>query len=919
MGPERWTKVRAGKTTALGTSGQSFTKAWFEAREWAAVANPEHDLGTDLWVTPRDRGFDLGVMLGVQVKNGGSYRKAPATVAGRNGWWLRASREHLEYWLGHAVPHVLVVRDPESGIAHWAHVTAAAVVWTKKNGKVFIPRDNLLDAGALEPLAATAATIRTAPTWAGSAWNGAPDLTPNDQLRFAMLAPRLIAPHPNRGATAVDAHEAIALVAAGRFGELSRYGLDRALPDGWRWGFYEALLAFAESQEVDELRKCLRTAIGAADVSAATAAVAAALVETGQVDEALSTLDTTIARDVCEPVDYAWLLVHRARCLVEIGRHDEAIADALLALPRLRSGDVTAAAIAGAGARTIFFASGLEGGDVAATIAASDTEATWWLTQSVSWGLEQVADDTFRRWVGNTDSLRWSRSSATSSLRGATLVAGFSAMHGHWSSSTALLAQAALMNATITNGESASHLTMLRRSGNHETVGGVVGRLLSAGPAEAIRIAAADIDMERLTRTDARAAFELITRGGDVIHPTDADRLIEWSTLPEQARASWLERVKPPFMLDRLRADVLRSLVLAASPRGSLSIKEHVVQLPPLPDQAVASSWARLLDEIPSDEWSYDEVQAVISRVDDHWELRDGIIRLGFARDDATRSAVLEKAVGGDLDALRYVRNFGDIPLDAVVALRDSLAQAVRKRQHDVAAGFVAIGRRVHPERVLTILNALNDDGADWSALIEMLEAPVSVGADLALILEPLNAYGGKLRQETKDRLATAVEQVLNRAPVQWPTMSGTDPRAAALAALGSLRPETASVDPTKVGRDVASRQTIAISIARRAEPASFQTLAMMACDEDPAVRATTASCLTHWAVEGIHPMALSTVQYMLQQDDGIRVARAVSVTLPDAMPPELRPLAEQLTTHLSAFARHRGRACLAPDATAVN
>jgi hypothetical protein len=63
--------MRAPKTEATGTSGQSFVKAHFEKLGWGVMPNPEHDVGTDMLVQARDdAGIDLGLLLGVQVKSG---------------------------------------------------------------------------------------------------------------------------------------------------------------------------------------------------------------------------------------------------------------------------------------------------------------------------------------------------------------------------------------------------------------------------------------------------------------------------------------------------------------------------------------------------------------------------------------------------------------------------------------------------------------------------------------------------------------------------------------------------------------------------------------------------------------------------------------------------------------------------------
>jgi len=374
--------MRAGRTKAAGASGQSYIKAELEAFGWGVVPNPEHDLGTDHWVLPGDaRGFELRLMLGVQVKNGPSYFSKPGTVDGRAGWWLAETRRHLDYWINHSVPHVVILRDPESGAAYWVHVNKRSVQWTGVNGKVFVPANQALNADALPQLIDVAATTRPRPKWAGSAWSGAAGLSPAEQLRFAMLTPRLVAPHPNASRQQLQAHEAVALLTAGRFGELGRYGL-AGTPEGigWGWQFYSAILEFAVERVADRLRACVATAKGPYDLAAASVALASAQVELGQVDLALATIDAALATNKCEPVDHAWLELHRARCLVETGRNDEAIGIAVnvQGLPAHRPDDVTAAAIAGAGASLVFRASDLFAGDVAATISAGDTEASWW-------------------------------------------------------------------------------------------------------------------------------------------------------------------------------------------------------------------------------------------------------------------------------------------------------------------------------------------------------------------------------------------------------------------------------------------------------------------------------------------------------------------------------------------------------------
>ena len=70
--------VRAPESEPTGTAGANEVSANFERINWGPVPNPSHDLGTDLFVMARDaRRFDLGVVVGVQVKAGRSYFREP--------------------------------------------------------------------------------------------------------------------------------------------------------------------------------------------------------------------------------------------------------------------------------------------------------------------------------------------------------------------------------------------------------------------------------------------------------------------------------------------------------------------------------------------------------------------------------------------------------------------------------------------------------------------------------------------------------------------------------------------------------------------------------------------------------------------------------------------------------------------------
>jgi hypothetical protein len=82
--------VRASQQEQTSGVGVSEVSADFERINWGPVPNAQHDLGTDLFVQARDaRRFDLGLVVGVQVKAGPSYFADPdlAEDGSLRGWW----------------------------------------------------------------------------------------------------------------------------------------------------------------------------------------------------------------------------------------------------------------------------------------------------------------------------------------------------------------------------------------------------------------------------------------------------------------------------------------------------------------------------------------------------------------------------------------------------------------------------------------------------------------------------------------------------------------------------------------------------------------------------------------------------------------------------------------------------------------
>lgn len=187
--------MRAPKSEPPAESAVHRVMARFNDLGWAPTENKAHDLGTDIFLQVRERRFDLGTMVGTQVKGGPSYFGRPkGDKSAPEGWWYpESTKGHFDYWTGHALPHLLILHDGTTGVSYWVHVTADAVVSTGKGAKVLVPAANTLDETQLNRLMAVAATGRPDVPLEGTLWRGGAPTASADQLRFAMIAPRLIA------------------------------------------------------------------------------------------------------------------------------------------------------------------------------------------------------------------------------------------------------------------------------------------------------------------------------------------------------------------------------------------------------------------------------------------------------------------------------------------------------------------------------------------------------------------------------------------------------------------------------------------------------------------------------------------------------------------------------------------------------
>lgn len=922
--------MRASKAGLTGAEGQLVVEQQFVSLNWGVARNPiEHDLGTDLWVMARDeRLFDLGAMLGVQIKTGQSWFRSPKHDESGQvvGWWFADSDgEHFKYWRDHNVPHILVLHDPESGKSYWVSATADRFVSTGRGSKILVPAEQGIDKAHLPSLLAAALGQRKPSRWEGSAFQRSEPILRPDRLRYALLTPRLIAPHPNRTVEGYEADEAIALLAKMRVGELSPsrspYRETKA-PDleqcrastNWEWRFYAALhaaLLGGSDRGIDAICDLIdATDARPHERAAAATAASSLLVESGQPGIALELLDRLIAADVCEPTDHAWLLLHRARCLVELGDLQQALelAVEVQGLRAVAPHDPTAMAIVGAAADLIFSACLWESGSVADAVTGRDTLAAWWRTQEVAWGLQEKAREDFKDWAD--DESATGRGGASDKtwlhLRAATLIAGFTGHHITWRAASSMLAQRAIATANSETDALVPALTLLRHTGDSETLKLAIRRLLRTGPVGAVQEAAKAIDFQSSTRTGLYADITAVTESADVLTAEEAGRHLRWAIEVLENPSALAERLHPNFeILDAVLA-MLAELIPVLSSSDLRKLLDHVIALPVQADQSIAHSYAAVVREIPMTAWSDDDLAALKNRPPDNFELERALRIVLAAADQDIRHGLKEQiATNGDLAALEA---FGDVrDLDDATATRlvAELSAKILQEVAELRSGQSTV--RTHSfAATLVLINHWHPEQANWPPVLDLLRTARSSSRHLTKPLENLRNLSPSIPVD----LAGEFEEVLRSVMTSPPTaitkfMGNPDVRGDAAAALEAIRPSAVSDVELWDLMDGCENQRVgaAIVVGLRRQPENLNVIAALARDTSQWVRAVVANQLMGWIDDNVAAEEASFLVCRLITDSGTLVAKMVAVRL-DGLPhtPAADRIVETLESQPSTY-----------------
>ncbi|WP_431993358.1 DUF4365 domain-containing protein [Streptomyces albogriseolus] len=142
--------MRRKPSAKIASAGVTRTKLAIEDElDWLFREQPTEDYGIDAHAEVVDGEAVRGRLLALQIKSG----KSRFSEAGPGGWWFRPENDHVQYWLNHSLPVVVVLYNPETKLCHWQLVNRKTLIETSTGGwKLLVPEAQVLDESAAAPL-----------------------------------------------------------------------------------------------------------------------------------------------------------------------------------------------------------------------------------------------------------------------------------------------------------------------------------------------------------------------------------------------------------------------------------------------------------------------------------------------------------------------------------------------------------------------------------------------------------------------------------------------------------------------------------------------------------------------------------------------------------------------------------------------
>ena len=824
----------------------------------------QHYPRADLLVFVRDhQHFDLGGFIKVQVKNRPSLMESPSTDNGRVGWWVRDFTYHDDPF-----PRLLVLFDENSEEAYWVHVTKDKVLGTGQEQKIFVPRENVINNESVDSLVAVVFGKLPQPAEPF----GVPDA---DRLRYALIAPQLIVPHPHLPLRTLSSAEAIALLSLAQMlmlkgaMEYKITGALRSHHDDPSWRLYSALFKWIDKRQADAILSFPSANVEANIAAAAGVIKATVLFEEHLPQRACEILKDALAvRDDYNPVDLAWLQVHLARNLIEIGEFDEAWDLALEAslIGRREYQDPTARYVAGVAMEFVFQLNDLTGRQEAENLFRtimkySPDSSSWLRTQILAGGLTDFIEKNYPQWRDAEIILGKEYDNTILKAHSTSLMTGFAADANAWRPAAAAFACYSLLSADSID-ELVYALNILRVAGVQDELELATSRFLHFGPAEPLAQIMNELSLKDATKSSLPCDFALVGNCVALLDTRTVDNHALW-LLNELKNPSKTYVFGISRWYENEIIQVLAKIYGACSSEVMAKIQDYLITIPGIQDLELAASYAELIKSIIEDdlnwgkEWDNEKLQKLAARGKIDNELLKGTIEQLRAVHDTNYDRLFGKIRIGDLNALASWQDFDNLPDGIVQRAVLHLANLVDHIIATAASGTLpgSYSRSYSHLSILVHLNISHPHCANWRPCLRMFNNRVS-SIDLVPGIETMIDEYQKIPADVARDMREPLMRLTgkhDKLKIIYPDRDA-DVRGPASALLGLLFPE--DVPMTKVAqmlRGDASLVKAAVKIlAQRKEKLSLSLFARLSKHDSFEVREAVVSALVTWVLEDV-------------------------------------------------------------------
>jgi len=113
---------------------------------WIFREQPISDFGIDAHAEIVENHTPTGKLIAFQIKSGERYLKQSNT----DGFYYYGTNRHLEYWLNHSLPVILIIYNPDSDKCYWQHINKDNIQKTNLRWKTFLKFSQQFDVKAKE-------------------------------------------------------------------------------------------------------------------------------------------------------------------------------------------------------------------------------------------------------------------------------------------------------------------------------------------------------------------------------------------------------------------------------------------------------------------------------------------------------------------------------------------------------------------------------------------------------------------------------------------------------------------------------------------------------------------------------------------------------------------------------------------------